>query len=121
MISDVFNTLIKNKDFCDKIEKSISNILKDSTIDQSDIPDIIIIITEVLTNHPNVNVIKEDIGNLIKKLFEYFLIKQNIATDEQIKAFDKILDASIKLFLLQPNIGNMADDIAKKINSCFCC
>ncbi len=120
-VIDIFDTLIKDKPFCEKIETSISNILSDFKIDQSDIPEIIFIITEILINRPDINIKKEDVGQLIKKIFEYVVVKKNLATKEQIASFDKILDSSIKLFLAQPNIGKAIENVANKLNSCFNC
>lgn len=120
-VSDIFDTLIKDKQFCDKIENSIANILSDFKINQSDIPEIIFIITEILINRPDINIKKDDVGQLIKKLFEYVVIKRNLATKEQIASFDKILDSSIKLFMAQPKIGKAVEEVANKLNSCFNC
>ena len=120
-VSDIFDALIKDKVFCDKIENSIANILSDFKIDQSDIPEIIFIITEILINRPDINVKKEDVGTLIKRIFEYIVIKKNLATKEQVASFDKILDSSIKLFMAQPNIGKAMENVANKLNSCLNC
>jgi hypothetical protein len=101
----VLDKLLLEQDFSKTLEKAIENIMKDGKIDQYDIPEIILIIGELVTRTPSLNLSSENLTDIIKKLFDLLCTKYNLIQDEnQKETFERLLESSIKLFLINPAI-----------------
>jgi len=103
------------------IKSSIDNIMLDGKIDQYDIPEILLLITEIMNNSNVVNIklTAEDLTSLIKELYKFIEKQYNLVPDEsQQEGFDRLIDSCIKLVLFQPKVKNKIKNCLNKFNTC---
>jgi hypothetical protein len=103
------------------IKTSIDNIMRDGKVDQYDIPEIIFLITDITTksNVIHTKLTADDLAGLVKELYKFIEKQYNLVPDETQKAsFDRLVDSSIKLILLQPKIKAAVNGCLGKINTC---
>ena len=89
------------------IKSSIDNIMRDGKIDQYDIPEILLLITEIMNNSNVVNtkLTADNLTSLIKELYKFIEKQYNLVPDESQKAgFERLIDSCIKLILFQPKV-----------------
>lgn len=100
---EIFEVCISNKEFVERLDKSIHNITRDGKIDQYDIPDIILIIVDILNNHSEIKFNASILGELVSELIMYIIQKYKLVRDaEQQETFNRLIKASLQLLLLQP-------------------
>ncbi len=117
----ILDKLLLEQDFSKKLEVSIENIMKDGKIDQYDIPEIIYIISELITRTPNLNLTPENLSEVIKKLVDLICKKYKLSPDErQQESFDRLITASVKLVLLNTNIKEIKEKTIKCLTF-LCC
>ncbi len=105
----ILDKLLLEQDFAKKLESSIENIMKDGKIDQYDIPEIIYIISELITKTPSLNLSAENLSEVIKKLVDLICKKYKLIPDEtQQESFDRLIKASVKLLLLNTHVQEKA-------------
>lgn len=104
---------LENKNFMKNLDKSIEVILKDNKVDEYDIPELIYIITYTINTEPKININSENLGKVLKDLFNHILFEKlnTEFSDEQKVNLEKLIDSSIKLILLKPKYN--------KINKCI--
>jgi hypothetical protein len=89
------------------IDNSVKKMLSDGKIDQYDIPELILLLSQLSSKHfaPTST---EDLDNKIHELYSYVMKKYNLyptnVTDRE--NFDKLFQSSVKLILYQPIIEN---------------
>jgi hypothetical protein len=112
MLDDKASTFIKN---------SIDSIMRDGKINQYDIPEIIFLITEIMSNISVINtkLTAENSASLIKEVYKFIEKQYNLVPDESQKAgFDRLVDSCIKLVLFQPKVKNTIKNYLNKLNTC---
>ena len=103
------------------IKSSIDNIMRDGKIDQYDIPEILLLITEIMNNSNVVNtkLTVDNLTSLIKELYKFIEKQYNLVPDEsQKEGFDRLIDSCIKLVLFQPKVKNTIKNCLNKFNTC---
>ena len=103
------------------IKSSIDNIMRDGKIDQYDIPEILLLITEIMNNSNVVNtkLTADNLTSLIKELYKFIEKQYNLVPDEsQKEGFDRLIDSCIKLVLFQPKVKNTIKNCLNKFNMC---
>ena len=103
------------------IKSSIDNIMRDGKIDQYDIPEILLLITEIMNNSNVVNtkLTADNLTSLIKELYKFIEKQYNLVPDEsQKEGFDRLIDSCIKLVLFQPKVKNTIKNCLNKFNTC---
>ena len=103
------------------IKTSIDNIMRDGKIDQYDIPEILLLITEIMNNSNVVNtkLTADNLTSLIKELYKFIEKQYNLVPDEsQKEGFDRLIDSCIKLVLFQPKVKNTIKNCLNKFNMC---
>jgi hypothetical protein len=112
----ILDKLLLEQDFSKKLEVSIENIMKDGKIDQYDLPEIIYIISELISRTPSLNLNPENLSEVIKKLVDLICRKYKLIPDEtDQESFDRLIKASVKLLLLNTNIT----EIKEKTKKCW--
>lgn len=93
-------------DFNLRIQKSVTAIMKDGKIDQYDIPEIMLLITDLLMAPTSPKMTIEELGVKIVELYEYIMTHYKLfPEDEQQKEqFKRLFDMCVKLVLVQPKI-----------------
>jgi hypothetical protein len=86
-----------------RIDQSIKEIMKDGKIDEYDIPEIILMITEIMTNK---KLSADDWSDQVSQLYDYIMEHYKLSpTDEKQKQnFRRLFDLSVRLAQFQPNI-----------------
>ena len=103
-----------------RVDKSVKNIMKDGKIDNNDIPEILLLITDLITTPASgagsVKMTIEQMGEMINEMYEYIMSHYKLfPEDEQQKEnFKRLFDMCVKLVLIQPNVK-------KACKKCFSC
>lgn len=101
-------SVTNNVSFLKKIDTTVKNIMKDGKIDQFDIPEILLLLTELVSMNESskVKVTTEQLENSINALYEYIMEHYNLFPNdaEQKESFNRLFKTCIKLILFQPNI-----------------
>ena len=119
-VSYLMDKLLMDDEFSKTLQTHIENIMKDGKIDQYDIPDIVLIIGELLSKEPKLTLTSELLSELIKELIVFIVKKYSLKADEsQIESFNRLVESSIKLIMFQPKIKEKVNGCLNKINI-FC-
>ena len=117
LVNNIFTQLKADECFIKKVDVYIASIMKDGKIDQNDVPQIIFLIMDVYNQLPQFHLSYEDLPQLIKLLYN-FIIEKLIAdkkitlSNDEIANFEKLVDISINLVMLQPIVK-------KQVTKCF--
>jgi len=103
-MEDIFLTITNDKENISKIKKSVDSILKDGKIDQYDVPDIVFLVTDLLNSLSTLHVTPEEVPVLIKKICAFVLDTYGGVPDEKKPEFERLLDSSLRLVMLQPKV-----------------
>jgi hypothetical protein len=98
--------MTKNVTFLTKIDQTVKNIMKDGKIDHFDIPEILLLITDLISIGDQKKVTQEQLQASIIGLYDYIMAHYKLFPDddEQKEAFKRLFDMSVKLIMFQPNI-----------------
>ena len=111
----------QNVEFTLNINTAMVNIMKDGKIDKNDIPQIVLLITDLITSSGKTLKSDDDsdtkLSDSINGLYDYIMGHYNLfPADDVLKTeFKTLFDTCIKLVLYQPNITN----VCKSTMSCF--
>jgi hypothetical protein len=112
-LMNVFRTLTTDEAFLKRVETSVTEIMKDGKIDQYDIPELILLISDVITQLPNASLTPDSFEALITLLYNFIVNKYNlIPTDGNTEGFKRLFESSMRLALLQPTVE-------KAMKNCF--
>lgn len=119
-ISYLLDKLMLDDDFSNTLEKSINNIMKDGKIDMYDIPEIVLIISELVTKTPTITLTADNLTDLVAELITFITKKYNVEiVDANNESFKRILNSSIKLLLFNPKVKKQLETCCSKFNV-FC-
>ncbi len=101
-----------------RIDKAVKSIMKDGKVDKNDIPEIVLLITELLGS-TSTKLTSEEMANYINDMYNYIMTHYNLfpADDEQKASFKVLFDLCVKLALFEPNLQK----IKNSVKSCFNC
>jgi hypothetical protein len=109
----VFRTLTTDEAFLDRVNTTITAIMKDGKIDQYDIPDLVFLIADVINQLENTQLTSDSVEALLVLLYNFIINKYNlIPTDGNTEGFKRLFESSIRLAMIQPIVK-------KTINRCF--
>ena len=105
--------LTKNVDFLQKIDNTIKSIMKDGKINQFDIPEIMLLITDLVTTSEKTKVTSDQLKNSINVLYEYIMTHYNLFPEdvEQKKSFTKLFEMCVNLIMFQPKVKQSCKSI----------
>ncbi len=119
-VSYLMDKLLMDDNFSKTLQTHIENIMKDGKIDQYDIPDIVLVIGELLSKEPKLTLTSELLSELIQELIIFIIKKYQLKADEQqIDTFNRLVESSIKLIMFQPKIKEKVNGCLNRINI-FC-
>ncbi len=119
-ISYLLDKLMLDDSFSTMLEKSISNIIKDGKIDAFDIPEIILVISELINNTPKITLTADNLSDLVNEFIKFIVKKYNVTNIEiDNDNFKNLINSSIKLLLFSPKIKKELNACCSKINV-FC-
>ncbi len=85
--------------FLKRVDESVKTIMKDGKIDQNDIPELVLLITDLSKTK---KMTTEDFEKSAQELFDYIMDHYNQETNRE--QFQKTFNMSIKLVLAVPNL-----------------
>ena len=96
-----------------RIDTAMKVIMIDGKVDQYDIPEIVLLITDLMTTQ---KLTEADMEQAITGMYDYIMTHYNLfPKDEEQKAtFNRLFKMCLKLALVQPNVK-------KSIAKCFSC
>ena len=111
------NDLTKNVNFLQKIDTTVKNIMKDGKIDQFDIPEIMLLITDLITTSENAKVTTEQLENSINTLYEYIMTHYKLLPEDPVQkeSFQRVFNMCVKLIIFQPKVNKSC----KSVFSCL--
>lgn len=116
-ISYLLDKLMLNNQFSTNLENAINNIIKDGKLDHCDLPEIILIISELITNTPSITLTAENLSDLINELITFIVKKYNLTSaDTQNENFKRLINSSVKLLLFNPKIKEKLGPCCSKFN-----
>jgi hypothetical protein len=109
--------LTKNVNFLQKIDTTVKNIMKDGKIDQFDIPEIMLLITDLITTSEQNKITMEQLENSINALYQYIMTHYNLFPEDsaQKESFERLFNMCVKLIIFQPKVTQSC----KKIFPCL--
>jgi hypothetical protein len=109
--------LTKNVSFLQKIDTTVKNIMKDGKIDQFDIPEILLLVTDLISTSENSKITMEQMENSINALYEYIMTHYKLFPEDsaQKESFERLFNVCVKLVIFQPKVK----ESCKKIFPCL--
>lgn len=98
-----------NVNFLTKIDTTVKSIMKDGKIDEFDIPEILLLITDLISTSEQKKLTLLQLENSINSLYEYIITHYKLFPEgeegETKKAsFERLFKTCVKLIMFQPNI-----------------
>jgi len=89
-----------------RIDKTLKDIMKDGKIDEYDIPEIVLLLTDLIMSPGAKKMTPEDLYNQLNGLYDYIMdhYKLNPTDETQKQNFKRLFDMSVRLALIQPNV-----------------
>ena len=109
--------LTKNVNFLQQIDTTVKSIMKDGKIDQFDIPEIMLLITDLITTSEKKKVTIEQLENSIDTLYEYIMTHYKLLPEDpaQKESFQRVFNMCVKLIIFQPKVNKSC----KSVFSCL--
>jgi len=98
----------QNVNFITTIDTAVKAIMADGKIDKNDIPQIMLLITELITtNESRHRVTTEQLAESINSLFNYIMSHYRLFPEDEAQKteFKQMFDVCVKLALFQPTIN----------------
>jgi hypothetical protein len=105
--------LTKNVNFLQQIDTTVKSIMKDGKIDQFDIPEIMLLITELITTSEKQKFTIEQLENSIATLYDYIITHYKLLPEDpaQKESFQRVFDMCVKLIIFQPKVNKSCKSI----------
>jgi len=105
-------------DMLNTIDNSIKNIMRDNKIDQNDIPEIILLITTLMSTNTNNKLSYTDLQIKIEELYEYIMTHYNLYPNDPVQrdSFNRLFQVCIKLVMFQPIVQEKCKKMFKCLN-----
>ena len=89
-----------------RIDSSVQKILSDGKLDQNDIPELVLIITEIVSSPSAAKLTAKELGDTIYEMYNYIMTHYKLFPDDETKQkeFKALFDMCVKLVLFKPNI-----------------
>jgi hypothetical protein len=92
--------------FLKRVDASVKTIMRDGKIDQNDIPELVMLITDLSGTK---KMTSDQLAKAINELFDYIMDHYKLFPegDSEKANFKKLFDMSVKLILFTPNLKKM--------------
>lgn len=94
---DIIERLVKNPEFVDNMKKNIKEVMKDGKIDISDIPELVLIITDCVEALNNINISKNNLPIVIKGTVLHVIKENKLVSDNDLPMVEKYIDVALKM------------------------
>lgn len=105
--------LTKNVSFLQKIDTTVKNIMKDGKIDQFDIPEILLLITDLIASSEKSKITMDQLQNSINALYKYIMTHYKLIPEDPVQkeSFERLFNMCVKLIIFQPKVNKSCKSI----------
>ena len=105
--------LTNNVSFLQKIDSTVKNIMKDGKIDQFDIPEIMLLITELISTNEKQKFTIQQLENSIDALYNYIMTHYKLIPEDPVQkeSFQRVFNMCVKLIIFQPKVNKSCKTI----------
>lgn len=116
-VKDLFTKLTNDSEYVQRVKEGVQRIMADGVINQWDVPDIVLIITDTYNTMSQVSLTYDDLPELIRLVYNWIVESFNLIPVEKRGEFERFINTAIKLVMLQPKIRQQTT----KCLSCLPC
>lgn len=120
-VEALFKVITTDSGFLTRVKESVDKIMHDGKVDQYDIPEIVFVISDAVNSLPTFQVTKEVVPVLIKMLYNFIVNKYNLVPEDKKADFERMVDSSLRLLMMQPNIKEGLNRCFAFFSSLSCC
>ena len=114
-VQDLFAKLTNDPQYVQRVKEGVERIMADGVINQWDVPDIVLIITDTYNTMSAVNLTYDDLPDLIRLLYKWIIEQWKLIPNEKRDEFERFINTAIGLVMLQPKVKQQV----KGCLSCF--
>lgn len=107
LVKDIAQAILRDPQFVKDVKLSLDRILKDGKIDMSDVPEMVLLVTLGYNKSKDFTVTITELPELLTTIANLLITKYNLVPEELKDQFNKILQSSITLILLNPKVQNL--------------
>jgi hypothetical protein len=108
----LFKAITTDSGFLTRVTESIDKIKKDGKVDQYDVPEIVLVISEAVHSRQTFKLRKELVPVLIKMLYNFIVDTYKLVPEDKKAEIERLVDSSLRLLMLQPIV-------TEQLNRCF--
>jgi hypothetical protein len=94
---DIIETLVKNPEFVDNLKKNVKEIMKDGKLDLTDVPELVLIITDCVEALNNINISKNNLPIVIKGTVLHVVKENKLVGENDLPLVEKYIDVALKM------------------------
>ena len=98
---EIFEKIVNNKEFIERTETYIKEIMKDGKVDYHDIPEIVFLIVDTISTLYDLEISEEDLKVLLKMILVHVFEKYGLIKNSNRFFFLKMIDTAVKLVVVQ--------------------
>lgn len=103
-VKDIAEIILKDPVFVEEVKNSLDKILKDGKIDMADVPEMMLLVTSAYNKSKSFTVSYQELPELLTELSHMLIAKYDLVPDELRESFEKVLQSSITLIVMSPNV-----------------
>jgi hypothetical protein len=103
-LATVFKVITTDNTFLTRVKAAVDNIMRDGKVDQTDIPEIVFVISETVNSLDSFHVTSDLVPVLIKMLYNFIIDTYKLVPEDKKAEFERIVDSSLRLLMLQPKV-----------------
>ena len=112
-VETIFESIVKNPDFIKRMEGYIQEIMRDGKVDYHDIPQIVFLVTDTVSELYELEMNEDQLKQLLNALIDYVFERYNLVNASNKFICKKMIESAIRLILLTP--------LKKSVKGCFAC
>lgn len=103
-LAAVFKVITTDNTFLTRVKAAVDNIMRDGKVDQTDIPEIVFVISETVNSLDSFHLTSDLVPVLIKMLYNFIIDTYKLVPEGKKAEFERIVDSSLRLLMLQPKV-----------------
>ena len=103
-LAAVFKVITTDNTFLTRVKAAVDNIMRDGKVDQTDIPEIVFVISETVNSLDSFHVTSDLVPVLIKMLYNFIIDTYKLVPEDKKAEFERVVDSSLRLLMLQPKV-----------------
>jgi hypothetical protein len=100
-LREIFEKIVNNKEFIERTENYVKEIMRDGKVDYHDIPEIVFLIVDTIVTLYDLEISEEDLKVLLKMILFHVFEKYGLIKNSNRFIFQKMIDTAVKLVVVQ--------------------